>query len=76
MKPFVLGSVLAAVVGLVTWNGVLRHQVKALESDVQFEQAKNSACSTRISNIMKDRQSDATVTNPGTYDAPNSWFLP
>ena len=55
------------VFGLVSANAALEARVTALHSDLM-------TCGARLSNIMEDMQSDATVNDPNDFDVPQSWM--
>lgn len=74
--PYILGALVTAIAGLGVQNTLLRHERDDLKSSLQFEQTKSLSCDARVSSILKDKQSDATVTDPSIFDAPDSWFLP
>jgi hypothetical protein len=74
--PYILGGVVAAMIGLASWNMILGEKNRNLAAQLQATQARHQACSARILDITEDKQSDATVTDPGTFPAPDGWFLP
>ena len=74
--PYILGAAVAVIAGLGVQNALLRHENDDLKSSLQFEKTKSLSCDARVSSIIKDKQSDATVTDPSVFNPPDGWFLP
>lgn len=52
---------------LVNANATLESRVTALHGDL-------ITCGSRLSNIMEDQVSDATINDPNNFSVPDAWM--
>ena len=69
-------AALSGLVGVLGWVALLQIENSALAMDVAALKGRIALCDARTGNIIEDRKSDATVTDPGNYDVPDRWLLP
>ena len=76
VTPYLIGGAgigLMALLGVLwfLWsaNGSLRTERDTLKLNLL-------SCNARVENITEDRKSDATVTDPRTFDVPDGWLMP
>lgn len=66
----------AALLGALSLAGVVYTQGRAitrLETDLQSARGRLAECSGRVQNIEEDRESDASVLDPG-FTVPDRWL--
>lgn len=69
-------TALSILAGAFGWITLLQSENNALATDVAVLKGKIALCDARTDNIIEDKKSDATVTDPGNYIVPDRWLLP
>lgn len=69
MPRLYLGAALAVAFGGLIWN---THRLNEQVAELKLRQA---ACMARQKDLLEDRESDATVTDPNFFDVPERWIL-
>lgn len=67
-RLYIAAAIVAAFGGLL-WN---THRLNNKIDDLKLRQA---ACMARQQDLLEDRESDATVTDPNFFDVPERWLL-
>jgi phage shock protein A len=67
------GALAIALAVSVWWQG---RALTALEAENASLAAQVATCSARITNLLEDKESDATVTDPADFAVPDHWMRP
>ncbi|WP_185959112.1 hypothetical protein [Thalassovita litoralis] len=76
MRGYLLVAAFCGLSAALGWVILLQIENSALAMDVAALKGRIALCDARTGNIIEDRKSDATVTDPGNYDVPDRWLLP
>ena len=74
--PYIAGAVFLVLSGGYLWVNNLQKQNDALRASLAASEGRLATCSARVSNILEDKKSDETVTDPRLFDVPSRWLLP
>jgi len=74
--PYIAGVAVAALLGSVIYIQHLTGRIDRLKFENVRLTGQVLTCNARVGNILKDKESDATVSDPNDFDVPDGWLLP
>lgn len=76
VTKYALIAALSALLGLGGYAWWLDRQLASERHDNAVMRGLLASCTARAINLTEDKESDATVTDPGGFDVPDRWLLP
>jgi len=74
--PYVAAAAIAALLGGVIYVQHLTGRIDALKHENARLAGQIATCTARVGNIQEDKESDAKVSDPGSFAVPDSWMRP
>lgn len=74
--PYVAVGAIAISAGGAFYIQHLSGNIDNLKNENARLVGQLETCSARVSNILEDKESDSTVSNPSDFDVPDGWILP
>lgn len=74
--PYIAAGAVVISAGGAFYIQHLTGRIDALKHENARLTGQVLTCNARVGNILEDKESDATVSDPGDFDVPDGWLMP